>query len=124
MGKRAVLVSLVVVAFSLSWWSMPSGADTARIRAAGSEQDGWRWRPVERTIGKGDRIVWTNPTSRTHTVTAYGGNWTKNTSISPGERTGKKFRRRGTFRFRCVVEGHSALDGGRCVGMCGKVVVR
>ena len=124
MRRRAALLSLVVVAVSLSWLAVPSGADTVRFRAAGSEQDGWRWRPDVRTIGKGDRAVWTNPTSKTHTVTSYGGNWSKNTAISSGERTGKKFRRRGTFRFRCVVEGHSALENGRCVGMCGKVVVR
>ncbi len=124
MGKRSALISAVVVALLLSVLVVPSAGDTSRIRAAGSEDEGWRWRPSDRRISRGDRVVWSNPTSRTHTVTAYGGNWNKNTSISSGERTGKRFRRRGTFRFRCVTEGHSALDNGRCVGMCGKVVVR
>ena len=124
MGRRSALVATVSVALVLSVLAVPSAGDTSRIRAAGSEQDGWKWRPVERVIGTGDRIVWKNPTSKTHTVTAYGGNWRKNTPISPGERTAKRFRRRGTFRFRCKTEGHSALNNGRCVGMCGRVVVR
>ncbi|MDQ3940571.1 MAG: hypothetical protein M3238_04380 [Actinomycetota bacterium] len=124
MGRRGALIATIVVALSLSFLAVPSVADTSRFRAAGSDEEGWRWRPRERTIGRGDRIVWTNPTSRNHTVTAYGGNWSKNTTLGSGERTAKRFRRRGTFRFRCVIEGHSALEGGRCFGMCGKVVVR
>ena len=124
MGRRTAFVATVAVALLLSVLAVPSVGDTSRIRAAGSEADGWRWRPVERIISRGDRIVWTNPTSRTHTVTAYGGNWSKNTAISPGERTSARFRRSGTFRFRCVTQGHSAISNGRCVGMCGRVVVR
>ena len=124
MGKRGALIGAVAVALLLSVLTVPAVGDTARIRAAGSEDEGWRWQPTERTISRGDRIVWSNPTDRTHTVTAYGGNWDKNTAISPGERTGKRFRRRGTFRFRCVTQGHSVLDNGRCNGMCGRVVVR
>lgn len=124
MGKRSALISAVVAALLLSLLAVPSAGDTSRIRAAGSDEDGYRWRPNDRTISRGDRIVWSNPTSRTHTVTAYGRNWSKNTSISPGERTRKRFRKRGTFKFRCVTQGHSVLDNGRCRGMCGKVVVR
>ena len=124
MHKRVSVAAILVVAVSLVWLVPHSAADTARIRAAGSSSDGFRWDPSSRTVSKGDTVVWTNPTGKNHTVTAYGGNWSKNTKISPGEKTSRRFTSRGTFKFRCLVRGHSAISDGRCVGMCGKVVVR
>lgn len=119
---RRVVMSLVL-ALSLVWVPLASSAATSRIRAA--ERDGQSvWSPTSRTINKGDRIVWSNPTSRNHTVTSWSSNWSKNSAIAPGESTGKKFRRRGVFKFRCTTPGHSAIQDGRCVGMCGKVTVR
>ncbi len=121
MKRRALpVIGMVIV---LSVLPAQSLADTFRFRAAGSESEGWRWRPGTRHINKGDRVVWKNPTDKRHTVTAYGRKWRKDTGLSPGERTAKKFRRKGRFKFRCTVRGHSALNDGRCVGMCGKVVV-
>lgn len=117
--------SLVVVAFVVGLVSVPmaSSADTARFRAV--EQDGQSlWKPASRTIAKGDRIVWVNPTDRTHTVTAYSGPWAKDSSVPSGDRTAKRFRKAGRYKFRCMVKGHSALSGGNCQGMCGTVVVR
>lgn len=101
----------------------PVAADTYRVKAAGSESEGWKWRPATVHAAAGDRVVWRNPTDETHTVTAYGRGWSKNVTLSPGERTRKRFRNAGTFKFRCTVQGHSALSDGRCVGMCGKVRV-
>lgn len=124
MPTRAAAIVVVVVATSLSFAGSPSVADTSRIRAAGSSSSGWRWDPTSRTISLHDRIVWKNPTGKRHTVTAYGGGWSKSTSLDPGERTSKTFHSRGTFKFRCKVRGHSTINDGRCVGMCGKVVVR
>lgn len=121
MLRRVVVCS--VLALSLVWVPLASTAATSRIRAA--ERDGQSvWSPTSRTISKGDRIVWRNPTSRDHTVTAWSSNWRKNTSIAPGESTRKRFRRRGVFKFRCTTPGHSAIQDGRCIGMCGKVTVR
>ncbi|HEV3472627.1 MAG TPA: hypothetical protein VG408_05405 [Actinomycetota bacterium] len=76
-----------------------------------------------RTIAKGDRIVWKNPTSCDHTVTAYGRGWDKNTGLGPGDSTTKRFRRTGNYRFRCMTVGHSVLENGVCTGMCGRVRV-
>ena len=125
MLRRRVSIALtMVLGLSLAAPVPPSGAARSRLKAAGSASEGFRWDPASRVIGKGDRIVWTNPTGTNHTVTAYRGRWRKNATIRPGERTRKKFRRRGTFKFRCLVRGHSAINNGRCVGMCGKIVVR
>ena len=121
--RRRGWIASALVGLSLVWLVPQSAAETSRIRAAGSQQEGWRWRPDVRHLSRGDRVVWTNPTGRTHTVTAYGGNWNKNSRIAPGERTRARFRRTGTYKFRCMTEGHSALNNGRCVGMCGKVRV-
>lgn len=103
-------------------------AETKRFRAAGSVGN-WQWEPSVRRIVRGDRIVWRNPTDVTHTVTAYRGRWSKDTRIEPGERTRKRFRRRGVYKFRCTIGdgtplAHSTLEDGDCSGMCGTVRVR
>lgn len=67
--------------------------------------------------------MWKNPTSCSHTVTAYKGRWNKNTSLAPGESTRKRFRRAGRYKFRCLTPGHSVLQDGVCTGMCGRVRV-
>lgn len=95
---------------------------TTRFRAAGCTGDP-RWEPTRRTIARGDRVVWRNPTNCDHTVTAYGGGWSKSTGLPPGGSTAKRFRRTGTFRFRCLTRGHSVLENGVCNGMCGRVRV-
>ncbi|MGH2731073.1 MAG: cupredoxin domain-containing protein [Actinomycetota bacterium] len=81
------------------------------------------WEPTSRSISKGDRIIWKNPTKCEHTVTAYGGNWNKDTTLGSGEQTRKKFKKTGQFKFRCMTPGHSVIEGGDCEGMCGTVNV-
>ena len=117
MRLRKTLVTALALALTLV--AAPSPADTSRVRATDSRQ----WRPGFRHIVKGDRIVWKNPTSTSHTVTAYQGPWSKNTTVSPGGRTSRKFRRRGTYLYRCMTPGHSSLTGGECNGMCGEIHV-
>ncbi len=97
--------------------------DTVGVRAAGSVGT-WRWDPDFRHITKGDRVRWRNPTNVTHRVVAYRGRWSKSTSIAPGESTSKRFRRAGSYLYRCTVTGHSRLSSdGTCSGMCGEVHV-
>ena len=76
--------------------------------------------PARVSIQHGTRVVWRGA-CKTHTVTAYGGNWSKNVTISKGETTGKTFKKGGTFKYRCTF--HSSLSNGVCSGMCGKVRV-
>lgn len=96
--------------------------ETSRFRAVGCTEDP-HWQPTARTISKGDRIVWSNPTSCDHTVNAYSGSWSKATGLAPGDRTAKTFKRAGAYRFRCLTQGHSVLEDGVCTGMCGRVTV-
>lgn len=117
--RVAILATAVLVA--AAWPGGSVAADTFKVRAAGSESSGWTWKPKTHHIATGDKVVWRNPTDKTHTVTAYGRGWSKSVTLSPGERTSQTFRSAGTFKYRCTVQGHSAISDGRCVGMCGKV---
>jgi plastocyanin len=105
---------LVGVAMALAVMGVASGA-TSTVKARGE-----RWRPIHTYIGKGDRVRWKNPTSKTHDVKGSGG-LRLSEVLSPGESVTKKFGNLGTFRFRCVR--HSAIVGGKCQGMCGLVHV-
>jgi plastocyanin len=107
----AVVAVLIVVLMAVT-----ALAITKRVRATPDR----RWRPKIADISRGDRVRWTNPTGRTHDVTAYGG-WSFSSVLSPGESVTRTFNSRGTFKFRCVR--HSGIVGGKCQGMCGRVVV-
>jgi plastocyanin len=97
-----------------------SSGGTSKVKAAGSAGS-YRWDPATRKIAKGDRVVWKNPTSADHTVTAYGGGWDKNARLDPGDSVKVKFGKSGTYLYRCKL--HSTLSDGVCSGMCGKVKV-
>lgn len=129
-GIRRLLVTGVAAACLIAL-TAPAVGDTKKFKAMGDDYGGgWHWMPSKRTIAKGDKIVWKNPTNTQHKVVAYGGKWKKNTTLSPnGGKTKKRFKKTGTFKFRCTInEGtpsaHSSLSGGKCSGMCGKVRVK
>jgi plastocyanin len=90
-------------------------AATKKVRAKGE-----KWRPVHTYIGRGDKARWVNPTQRVHDVKGYGG-WSFSKVLQPGQQATRRFRQRGTFRFRCVR--HSGIVSGKCQGMCGIVHV-
>jgi len=91
-------------------------AETFKVKA----KQGDKWGPVHTYIGKGDKVVWTNPTSKTHDLSAIG-DWELSETLKPDEQAAKKFPQTGTFRYRCAR--HSAIVDGRCEGMCGIVHV-
>jgi plastocyanin len=97
----------------------PSGTAQAVV-AVTIRGSGTSWNPARATINAGETVRW-KAVGSTHTVTAYGGNWSKNTRISAGETTRRTFNSTGTYRFRCTI--HSTLSSGNCSGMCGRVVV-
>ena len=115
-------VSVVALGLLVSFPGTSMG-DSFRVRAVGSSPTDFAWDPSFRHITKGDRIVWKNTTQASHRVVAYKGRWSKNTTIGPGERTRKRFRRTGTYKYRCTLPGHSTLTDGNCQGMCGTVHV-
>jgi plastocyanin len=82
--------------------------------------NGFRWKPRAVSIAKGTKVVW-RAVDGTHTVTAWKGAWSKNTTIAQGSSTSFTFMKRGVFKFRCRF--HSSVANGVCSGMCGKVTV-
>jgi plastocyanin len=99
-----------------------SQGETFKVRMAGSFPD-FRYDPDVRRILKRDRINFKNPEDQvTHTVSAYGGNWNFDKTLSGGENVIKRFRRRGLFKYRCRF--HAEIKSGECEGMCGRIRVR
>ena len=94
------------------------GAPT-RIKATANDT----WNPDSAHVSPGGRVVWVNPERHDtpHDLKAYGGNWTKRVVLEPGERTGKRFRTEGSYKYYCQI--HGRLVDGRCQGMCGVVHV-
>lgn len=121
MVGRVVVVA--TLAAGLLAAPVDSVAGSARFKAV-SEDGQSLWKPKKRTIAAGDRIVWVNPTSGDHTVTSHRGPWNKDKAVPSGERIKMKFTQPGKYKFHCTVKGHSVVDGGKCTGMCGTVVVR
>ena len=119
--RRILVSALALVALVLL--AAPSPADTFRVRMTGTPGT-FKYTPDFKHISKGDKIVWKNRTSYTHTVTAYKGPWSKNTSVPAGERTGFRFKRNGAYYYRCTQPGHSSLNGSECNGMCGQIHVQ
>ncbi len=97
----------------------PSGTAQAVV-AATIKGSGTSWNPTRVTINASETVRW-KAVSGTHTVTAYGGNWSKNTLLSAGETTRRTFNSTGVFKFLCTI--HANVSAGICSGMCGRVRV-
>lgn len=125
MSTRRIRTSLFLVVFLILTAVATTGA-AARDRHAPTRATKTvkgiitHWSPTTVRISRGDTIKW-KAVSGTHTVTAYGSNWTFNHDLATGQVEDRTFRQAGTFRFRCMF--HSTLTNGHCTGMCGKVVV-
>jgi plastocyanin len=117
-GKSALVALLAAGAITLG--AGVSSSAPVTIRANFAE----RWDDASVTVKKGTKVVWKNPLNlgTIHNVRSYGGNWTfKKITLAPGEQTGKRFKKRGTFRYRCTL--HSFKQSGKWTGMVGKVRV-
>lgn len=99
--------------------AFPAASLGGATKVKATEND--TFKPKSVSIAKGSSVKFTNPTNDRHTVTSYKGNWDINESLSAGETFKKKFKKSGTFKYRCTI--HSDLDNGDCDGMCGKVNV-
>jgi plastocyanin len=113
---RKVLISGAAVLLLVSFGG-GAFAKTYTVKAVSGE----KWKKVHTYIGKGDTVKWKNTDSELHDLNAYGGGWKLSEELSPGESVKKRFKKKGTFRYRCVI--HSGIVGGACQGMCGFVHV-
>jgi plastocyanin len=113
---RKAVVGTLSAALLIST-SAPGLADTSTVKATSRDT----WKKTHTYIGKGDSVRWKNPDSETHDLNAYGGGWKMSAELAPGDNAKKQFRKKGTFRYRCVI--HSGIVDGACQGMCGFVHV-
>ncbi len=110
-----LIVTVIAATAAVAQGRATPARATKTVRAVGSH-----WSPTTVRISTGDVIKWRG-VSGTHTVSAYGANWSFNKDLSTGDVEDRTFRRAGKFKFRCTF--HSTLTNGDCSGMCGKVVV-
>jgi plastocyanin len=116
--RRRLAATILAVVLLTAFAVQPANA--AVVIKAVSTTTGFKWKPHKVSVAKGTKVVW-KAVSGTHTVTAYAGNWSKNTTIAQGTKTSFVFKKAGVYKFRCTI--HSTLVNGVCSGMCGKVVV-
>jgi plastocyanin len=117
--RLALVVALTACAIVL----VPSASQgsTATVKATGSSPN-FKWMPGTLKVAKGTTVTWKNKTTSHHSVTAYGGGWTKSTTIQPGKSTSFTFKKAGTYLYYCHF--HSTVSNGQCSGtMCAKVKV-
>lgn len=128
--RSAISLALIAV-LVLVLPALPASAAKSRVKAKVGQN---RWQPVHTYIEKNDVVVFKNPRPadvskrRVHDVTSIQPKRWKNRLgfslqkvLDPGDKIKRKFRRKGTYRFRCVR--HSAMVDGRCQGMCGFIHV-
>ena len=96
----------------------PVFGGTATVKATDNDS----WSPGGKTVPKGTKVVWKNSTDDSHNLASYRGAWSKSASLPEGGSTSFKFRKKGIFKYRCTI--HSKMEGTKCDGMCGKIVVR
>ena len=114
----AIAMGAVVAAVGVGMAAAPTLAASTTVKATGNDT----WSPSSKTVSKGTKVVWKNPSDDDHNVVSYKGSWSKSSSLAEGGSTSYAFRKGGTFKYRCSL--HSSLNDGKCEGMCGKVVVR
>jgi len=117
-SRRSWLVFVLAGAIVVAVAAAALGAVLVRGLRTDDGRNVWRPRRVDITAGQ---VVKWKAVEGSHTVTAYGGNWSKDVTLSQGETTRKRFNDEGTYKFRCTF--HSTLSSGVCSGMCGKVLV-
>lgn len=122
-----VLLLVAVLAF-------PAAAPAARYKIKAREDPGVCdpdancWRPSFRHILKGDVVIWKNPAtnSRVHDLTAINKRkWNIDKVLNPGDKAKRRFRKKGTYKFRCTIHSRMVRRNDRkvCDGMCGVVHV-
>ena len=117
--RSSIRVALVLVLACGALVALPAISEGGKTRIKATSDR--TWNPDFKGVNKGTKVIWKNPQNVTHNVTAYRGDWSKNSDISPGSRTSKVFKKNGAYYYRCRF--HSTLVNGDCNGMCGHIHV-
>ena len=91
MRRRLVALAIAAMLVPLT---IGNAQASVRVRVVN-----YRFKPTLLSVTKGAKVVWKNVSPTTHTVTAYSKDWSKNVTLSPGERTSFTFKSTDTFRY-------------------------
>jgi plastocyanin len=111
--RRALIVAATLLATIAVLRVAPAHAATVNVTVADNV-----FQPASVTIAAGDTVVWTQPGSRVHNVTADDGSFSSG-NLAAGGTFSRVFASAGTFRYYCSIHG---APGG--IGMSGVVVVQ
>src|SRR2546426_1880365 len=103
--KRALLAAFLTSAVIFGS-TLPAQAATV-VKAT----DSLTFRPAVVTIHRGQKVVWKNVASISHTVTSTSSNWSKNVDLHPGDTTSHTFKKRGTYKYKCRFHVTSGMTG-------------
>lgn len=118
--RRTISAFTVAVVLALGTGAPPPALGAARNRAdaparrvelASAERVrivDFAFRPSRLEIPKGTRVRWVNRGDVSHTTTSTTDVWDSGT-LAPGETFSRVFRRRGTFRYVCLI--HPSMKG-------------
>lgn len=126
MVNKMRLVMAVTIVGGLLTAMFSTGVVAAPFKVAVAES-GLSYSPKTAHVNKGRKVKWTNEGGISHTVTFYKkpkGAKIKSFTLSPGASKKRKVKKRGVYKYRCMVATHSSVSNGKCTGMCGKVRVR
>ena len=111
--RRALIVAATLLATIAVLRVAPAHAATVNVTVADNV-----FQPASVTIAAGDTVVWTQPGTRVHNVTADDGSFSSG-NLAAGGTFSRAFASPGTFRYYCSIHG---APGG--IGMSGVVVVQ
>ncbi len=97
-------------------WAAAGPADAATVIKGRAQ----RWRPGVARIELGTAIKWRG-IDVYHTIRSRGMNWAFSKGLRVGASRTRRFSEAGVFRFYCSI--HGDIVGGKCTGMCGRIVV-
>lgn len=103
--RLRLVVAVLLVGVVVLGSPAPAVGGRVRIKATTAKT----WNPDFKSVSKGTKVIWKNPTGVRHTVTATSGAWSKDVVLKPGTRTVKIFRKRGAFDYKCKL--HQGMTG-------------
>ena len=111
--RRALIVAAGLASALVVVLVAPAAAATVNVTVADN-----LFQAPSVTVTAGDTVVWTQPGSRVHNVTADDGSFSSG-NLAAGGTFSRVFNTAGTFRYYCSIHG---APGG--IGMSGVVVVQ
>jgi len=107
-SRRQILVTTATAVAGCAGGAGGQGAgqETSDVSMTDSQ-----FRPRNIHVDTETTVTWTNEDSRAHTVTSASDNWSKDTTVAPGEETTHTFGDSGVYDVYCTYHGSSELTG-------------